>query len=152
VAAPRQVTIHRIAIAEVALPRVVLELECTKGTYVRSIAFELGRALGCGAHLGALRRTRTGSYAEADAIPLDQIDRDRGRAAIIPLARSTGMPSVEVEPALEPLIALGVNLSAEALGQSPQADIFQLVSHDGRLLALVGLKAGAVRYHRVFNS
>jgi tRNA pseudouridine55 synthase len=148
----RPVTIHRIAVAEVALPRVVLDIECSKGTYIRSLAFDLGRDLGCGAHLGALRRTRTGTYDEALAIPLDQIDRVRAAAAVIPMAAMTGMPSVAVERALEPLVALGVILSAEALGHAPETDVFQLVSQEGRLLALVGVTAGEVRYHRVFNA
>jgi len=148
----RPVTIHSIAVVELAPPRVVLDVACSKGTYVRSLAFDLGRDLGCGAHLGALRRTRTGAYVVADAIPLDQVDRDRARAALIPMVAMTGMPSVAVTAELEPLVALGVVLSAEAIGPAPDVAVFQLVSSDGRLLALAGVQAGEVRYHRVFNA
>lgn len=148
--APRAVTIHALAIVELAPPRLVLDIACSKGTYVRSLAHDLGRELGCGAHVAALRRTRTGGYDEAAAIPLDHLDRERAVAALVPMAAVTGMPSVAVEPALERLVGQGVVLSAEALGQVPEVDVFQLVSEDRRLLALAGIKAGQVRYHRVF--
>jgi hypothetical protein len=68
------------------------------------------------------------------------------------MAQVTGMPSLVVDPALEPLVALGVVLSAGALGAAPpEASIFQLVSQDGRLLAVVGIERDQVRYHRVFR-
>jgi tRNA pseudouridine55 synthase len=46
---------------------------CTKGTYLRSIAHDLGRKLGCGAHLAALRRSESGKFSVADALTLDQV-------------------------------------------------------------------------------
>jgi tRNA pseudouridine55 synthase len=150
--APRAVTIHTIAVVELAATRLVIDVECTKGTYIRSLAHDLGRDLGCGAHLCALRRTRTGPYGEDQAIVLDHLDRRRAATALVPMPRVTGMPSLVVEPALEPLVALGVVLSAGALGAAiPEVPVFQLVSQDGRLLALVGIERDHVRYHRVFG-
>lgn len=152
--APRAVTIHSIAIVEhdAELGHVVIDVACSKGTYIRSLAHDLGADLGCGAHLIALRRTRTGAYGEDRAIPLDLVDRTRVATALIPMVAMTGMPSVTVERALEPLVALGVVLSAGALPAAPEAPVFQLVSEDGRLLALVGVSSGEVRYHRVFRA
>jgi tRNA pseudouridine55 synthase len=156
--APRPVTFHRLALVALepatgtAPPRAVIDIECSKGTYVRSLAFDLGRDLGCGAHLAALRRTRTGAYGEALAIPLDRVDRAAVLAALIPLPAITGMPSVTLDPALEPLVANAVMMSAEALGPAPEAPIFQLVDQAGRLLALVSVRGGQVRYQRVFNA
>jgi tRNA pseudouridine55 synthase len=148
----REVTIHAIDVVELAPPRVVLDITCSKGTYVRSLAFDLGRALGCGAHIAALRRTRTGAYTEADAVPLDEIDRERVKTALVPIARVTGMASVAVAPELERLVGLGVVLSAGAFAEAPpEPEVFQLVSQDGKLLALAGVKGSEVRYHRVFN-
>jgi tRNA pseudouridine55 synthase len=49
------------------------ELACTKGTYVRSVAHELGQKVGCGAHLAALRRISSGKFNVADALPLDAV-------------------------------------------------------------------------------
>ena len=48
-----------------------LEIECSKGTYIRSIAHDLGKSLGCGAHLGGLRRTKVGKFSERDMVSLD---------------------------------------------------------------------------------
>lgn len=67
----RHVTIHRISVIAVALPLIEFDVACSKGTYVRSLARDLGEQLGCGAHLAALRRTRSGPFSEADAVTLD---------------------------------------------------------------------------------
>lgn len=67
----REISIHRIDIESVELPLVTLLVECSKGTYIRTLAHDLGEALGCGAHLTALRRTRSGCFDEADAVSLE---------------------------------------------------------------------------------
>ena len=56
--------------------RSVLEADCGKGTYVRAIARDLGRALGCLGHIAALRRTRVGPFTEADAVTVDDLATD----------------------------------------------------------------------------
>ena len=72
----RAVTIHRIAVvhwqAEQA-EHLVIDVDCSKGTYVRTLAEDLGAALGCGAHLSALRRTGSGALEAADAITLEAL-------------------------------------------------------------------------------
>lgn len=55
------------------------EVECSGGTYVRTLVHDLGRALRCGAHLTLLRRTGAGSFTEAEAVPLDEIDSSKLR-------------------------------------------------------------------------
>ncbi len=78
---PRQVTIHRLEILDLQLPRLSLEVECSTGTYIRALARDLGETLGCGAHLESLTRTQVGAFSLQDAIPLGQLaDRaaDRG--------------------------------------------------------------------------
>src|SRR6202049_2297784 len=59
---PRPVEITHLAILAWASPRLTLAIECSKGTYIRSLAYDLGIQLGCGAHLGALVRTRSGPF------------------------------------------------------------------------------------------
>lgn len=68
--APRPVTIHSLRLVDGDRDHAVLEAECGKGTYVRAIARDLGRALGCFGHVVALRRTRVGPFFEADSAPL----------------------------------------------------------------------------------
>jgi tRNA pseudouridine55 synthase len=66
----RPVTIERLELVEWATPDLSLDVMCSKGTYIRSLARDLGEALGCGAHLHALRRTAVGSFRVEEATPL----------------------------------------------------------------------------------
>jgi tRNA pseudouridine55 synthase len=71
---PRTVTIHALELSDWAGPEAVgLRVRCSKGTYIRSLAFDLGRALGVGAHLIALRRTRSGPFRIEEAHPLADV-------------------------------------------------------------------------------
>lgn len=70
----RRVTIHRLELVSWSGDEAVIEVDCSKGTYVRTLAADLGEALGCGAHLIALRRTRIADLAVADAISLEQLE------------------------------------------------------------------------------
>jgi tRNA pseudouridine55 synthase len=67
--APRRVRVHAFELIECAPPRLRVRVECGSGTYVRSLAADLGEALGCGGHVEALRRTRVGVLRLADAVP-----------------------------------------------------------------------------------
>jgi tRNA pseudouridine55 synthase len=71
--APRPVTIHSLDLLRADRDEAVLEARCGKGTYVRAIARDLGRELGCFGHVSALRRTRVGPFREEDAISLVQL-------------------------------------------------------------------------------
>jgi tRNA pseudouridine55 synthase len=70
---PRLVHIYNFRFTSYAEPLGQFRLACTKGTYVRSVAHELGQQLGCGAHLATLRRAVSGKFDVADALPLDAI-------------------------------------------------------------------------------
>lgn len=71
--APRRVVIHELTLTAWDGTRLALEVSCSKGTYVRTLAADLGKALGCGAHLAALRRTRIGALTLGDAVDLDAL-------------------------------------------------------------------------------
>jgi tRNA pseudouridine55 synthase len=70
---PRLVHVYNYRFTEYAEPYGKFRIACTKGTYVRSLAHDLGQKLGCGAHLTALRRSASGKFDVADALPLDAI-------------------------------------------------------------------------------
>ncbi|MGD0635106.1 MAG: tRNA pseudouridine(55) synthase TruB [Beijerinckiaceae bacterium] len=72
--AARIVTIHELEIVAMEGDETVFETRCGKGTYVRAIARDLGRELGCFGHVTALRRTRVGPFVEADAVPLAALE------------------------------------------------------------------------------
>ncbi len=70
----RPVKIHRLEIVDWQTPVVTLEIECSKGTYIRSLAHDLGQELGCGAHLKNLIRTRCGVFNIEDAVPMSRLE------------------------------------------------------------------------------
>lgn len=70
---PRQVTIHELQLLELKLPEFHFTMKCSKGTYVRTLAEDMGRALGCGAYLSALRRTQVGPFCLSRAVTLEHI-------------------------------------------------------------------------------
>jgi tRNA pseudouridine55 synthase len=70
----RTVTIHRLELVSWQPPLAVLEIECSKGTYIRSLAHDLGQTLGCGAHLKGLVRTRCGIFAIEDAVSFSRLE------------------------------------------------------------------------------
>jgi tRNA pseudouridine55 synthase len=70
----RPVTIHELVLTQASAEEATFEARCGKGTYVRAIARDLGRLLGCLGHVSALRRTRVGPFSEADAVALARIE------------------------------------------------------------------------------
>lgn len=71
--AARRVTVRAIRIEEFAGERLRIYVECSKGTYIRTLAEDIGTALGCGAHVESLRRTRSGEFALAQAVTIEQL-------------------------------------------------------------------------------
>lgn len=71
---PRKIMIRVFEITAIALPRVSFRVVCGTGTYIRSLAGDFGKALGCGAYLSALKRTRIGNYTLADAVSIREFE------------------------------------------------------------------------------
>jgi tRNA pseudouridine55 synthase len=99
---PRKVTIYRLEVQEVALPLFTLEVTCSQGTYIRTLAADLGRALGCGAHLAGLRRLAVGPFKVEEALTLEalrEFTREELASQIIPLAECLpGFRALSVGP------------------------------------------------------
>jgi tRNA pseudouridine55 synthase len=97
---PRPIEIHRLALLAWDTPDAVLELACSKGTYVRVLAEDLGRKLGCGAHLAALRRTATGGFRLADAVTLEALEaidaRQRDALLLPPAVLVRDLPRLQL--------------------------------------------------------
>lgn len=138
--APRQVTIHRLDVLALQLPRLTIEVECSTGTYVRALARDLGEALGCGAHLAALTRTRVGSFALQDAIAGDALaDRiahagwqDTLLPLDLPLRHWTDCHLSEAETTD---VLNGVRVAAR--GDTREGEYGRAYDPQGRLLAVV---------------
>ena len=72
--ASRKTTIHEFEITRIALPEIDFRVVCSKGTYIRSLAFDFGKAMKSGSHLTVLRRTKIGNYNVADAINVNDFE------------------------------------------------------------------------------
>jgi len=92
---PRRVTIHTIELLNVSPLHAEIEVACSKGTYIRTLAQDIGRALGCYAHLSALSRTHAGPFALADAVTLEQLQAlsDPKEALLPPVLPPTLSPN-----------------------------------------------------------
>ena len=97
---PRSVEIHHIHVIDWQDDRLLLDVRCSKGTYIRTLAQDLGEALGCGAHLTALRRTASGGLSVDDAVTLDRLAEldEAGRDALLQPADAllAGWPRVQL--------------------------------------------------------
>jgi tRNA pseudouridine55 synthase len=91
VMAPREVLVHRLSLVSSEANAATFEAECGKGTYVRAIARDLGRALGCGGHVIALRRTRVGPFHDSAAVALDDLKQSPERLGAALLAVTAGL-------------------------------------------------------------
>ncbi|HVU49879.1 MAG TPA: tRNA pseudouridine(55) synthase TruB [Polyangia bacterium] len=159
---PRAVTVHELALAGFGGPEAVaLRVRCSKGTYVRSLAHDLGRALGLGAHVAALRRTRSGPFALADARALDVLlaalapGLDSPLPVISPAEALAHLPRCGVDPAGVRTLEQGKRLPWLDLAGAPDpagAPRVRVLRPDGTLLAVAEPRGdGTVRTLRVFG-
>jgi tRNA pseudouridine55 synthase len=135
----------------------VFEAECGKGTYVRSLARDMGRALGCLGHVIALRRTRVGSFDEAAAVRLDTLEaaarqgEDALQACLLPVeAALEALPDLSVGPGDAASLARGQSVLVRGR-DAPILNGAAWAHFKGRILALGELEKGAFRPTRVFN-
>jgi tRNA pseudouridine55 synthase len=131
---PRKVSVYRFDVApDPERPGVYrAEVECSSGTYIRVLADDIGTALGGGAHIGLLRRTRIGSFGGGEMRPLDHLTHD---AILTPAQAMRDLPLIAVEPEIGGLIGRGLALDRVpigAVGEGPWA----MVDQQGRLLAV----------------
>jgi tRNA pseudouridine55 synthase len=158
---PRPVEIHELVLVEQPdNSHSVFEAECGKGTYVRALARDIGRLLGCYGHISALRRTLVGPFDEQDMIPLAELEALCDRAASGEGSLADAL--LPVETALDDIPALAVTRADAARLHRGQAVLLRgrdapncsgtvYVTVAGRLLALAELGNGELIPKRVFN-
>ena len=159
--APRPVEIHRLELIETPDPdHAVFAAECGKGTYVRALARDMGRALDCLGHVAALRRTAVGPFAEDVAARLDTLQRT-GQAggeneaielpALLPVAAGlAALPALRVSPADAGRLARGQAVLLRGR-DAPVMEGWVSVFAQGALVALAQVEQGELRPRRIFN-
>jgi tRNA pseudouridine55 synthase len=145
----RAVTIHALDLVELIdeeYPRATLDVVCSGGTFVRTLVHDLGDRIGCGAHLGSLRRTEAGGFTLEDAITLGDVSPETLR----PLVDAVRvLPAIEVDEATASDVAHGRSLPAES--GTPASELVALVSR-GRLLAVYRHEKGRLIPDRVVSA
>jgi tRNA pseudouridine55 synthase len=155
--APRQVEIHHLELTETPDPdHATLLAECGKGTYVRALARDMGRALGCLGHVAGLRRTAVGPFGEDVAVSLDALQRLRSgeaieRAALLPVeAGVAALPALQVSSSDAGRLARGQAVLLRGR-DAPVMGGWVSVSSGGALIALAQVEKGELRPRRIFN-
>jgi tRNA pseudouridine55 synthase len=157
--ASRSVMVEALELFEARPNEADFELRCGKGTYVRAIARDLGRALGCFGHVTALRRTATGPFTEADMISLEKLEEfshnDAGRKAMMTVIRPLrtaldDIPALALSEAESARLRQGQSVALRSVGSPREGDIVLVLSNE-KPLALAALKDGVLHPKRVFN-
>jgi tRNA pseudouridine55 synthase len=143
----RPVTIHRLELIGYEAPMLKIRVTCSKGTYVRVLGEDIGAALGCGAHLNALRRIQVGALTADTMITLEELQAHAEPLSLLaPVdALLSSFPSVELTPELAKRFLNGQRL---ALGKEsvmvPQELGRVRVYHEGKLLGTANLQEYAI--------
>ena len=150
--AARRVRVHALELLQCAAHSLELRIRCSKGTYIRTLVEDIGRALGCGAHVSALRRTLSGAFRIEDAVRLEQLQAETAAARdarLLPLEQLLGsLPRVDLPAALAERFARGQALQ---IAQAPAGQC-RVYGQQGRLLGLgEGRAPGELRPRRLVS-
>lgn len=153
--APRMIEVYNLELLEWAPPEAVIDVYCSSGTYVRSLAHDLGEVLGCGAHLVGLRRTKSGRFTLRDAVPLrklrEHFENGTWYQLLIPAAEAlSDWPSIELTHEQVEAIRHGHRIP----GQPDIAHLARGISQQGELVALLEFDAATSEWQpkKVFFS
>ena len=143
---PRRVTIYRIELLIYEYPHMEIEVDCGKGTYIRSLARDLGEELGCGAFVEELRRTRVGPFATGRAVALDS-DVRTALSSLLPLAAAVAeLPAVTLEAAALRALRQGKAVDLPSYPDQPArpeaATEMAIFNQAGLLAAIAILESG----------
>jgi tRNA pseudouridine55 synthase len=153
---PRPVKIYRIDLTAFEDPLVSLTIRCSKGVYIRTLCAEAGDALGTGAHLAGLERTRSGRFSIDHAITLDTL-REMARAghaaeAMTPIDDALAdFPLVPVSESESERVLHGVQIPCPASLANISSELVRLHSPAGRLLAVARIFSGVLKPDLVFS-
>ncbi len=141
----RQIQIYRLEILEIALPRVIFEVSCSAGTYVRSLCADIGKILGCGGHLKNLRRTACSGYSITDAVSLSELEElvrsgDVDRHLTCMAEALPDMVSFQADKALTDKIKYGMMITTTDVSPScllPGDTMVKIIDGNNRLLSIL---------------
>jgi tRNA pseudouridine55 synthase len=146
----RDVVIHALDLLAYDPPLLTLRVACSSGTYIRSLAHDLGAALGCGGHVAALRRTAVGAFSVAQAVSLDALTPETLAAALLPpQAAVAHLPRLEVDDSEATRLSLGQRLLAPP--DAPLGDVAAF-GPGGRFLGVVEIDGDVIRPRKMLSA
>lgn len=135
----RKVNIKEIDDIKIELPYVSMSVKCTKGTYIRSLCFDIGEYLNVGAVMTELKRTRTSVFCEEDSINIDDLDEDSLNAKLIPIDEALNKyQKVEVNEKFKKLLINGVNVFDKRLNNDKleMDKLYRVYDEEGNFLGI----------------
>jgi tRNA pseudouridine55 synthase len=145
----RQVTVYELSVIEWNSPQLEIELTCSSGTFVRSIAHDLGRELGCGGHISALRRLSIGEFSVSESVTLPALDRENWKQHLMPLdAAVNHLPRIDLS--VEQAMQLQHGQSVPAQLSPDNADLARAYDKNGRFVGIVALENDRWRARKIF--
>jgi tRNA pseudouridine55 synthase len=145
----REVHIMNLQLLQWADPFLQLELACSSGTYVRSLAHDLGQALGCGGHITALQRTAVGEFSLPQAVSLPDLQMGDWQNHLLPIDHAVQhLPSLDLSAAEAARVQLGQQLTRQ--DTHPDAPLVRVYEPSGRFLAILRSKENSWQPHKVF--
>ncbi len=153
---PRAVTLYEVQLLGYQAPVLELTVRCSPGTYIRSIAMELGQVLGCGAHLSHLLRTECGGFTVDQAVTLEQVAQELEHGAWQrhlrpPTQAVQHLPTITVNEQDALRIYHGVQVPWEITPEASPQGWTCVLDEAGTLLAVVTFEQGHLRMERVFH-
>ncbi len=145
---PRKVEITALTLSDWAAPEFTLDVTCSAGTYMRSLAYDIGEALGVGAYLAGLTRTASGRFTLENAVPLDTLLADPARYVIAPKTALADYPSLLLDAAAEDDITHGRSITSD-VSDGITAMAYS-AADENRLIAVVQAENGRLKPQKVF--
>ncbi len=128
---PRKITIYSIDIVEIKIPIVKILVKCSKGTYIRSLCYDIGSALGCGAMMWSLERHGTGSFVKEDSINIDQLNEENIKDFLLPIESTfENYHRIIVDEKFEKLLVNGVAVKDNKLVKDLNKSVYYTIFNE----------------------
>lgn len=145
----REVTIYQLALLSWQPPSLALSVTCSAGTYIRSIAHDLGEQLGCGGHITTLRRTEIGVFTTTNGVALADLNNDNWTQFLLPLDTAVQhLPQLQVTAVAAQDLQNGKWLPCQA--NHPQAPLVRVYDPDGTFIGIVAAYDDVWRPRKMF--
>ncbi len=146
----RNITIHQLDLVDCSLPHIKIKVHSSTGTYIRSLAYDVGEQLGCGAHIVQLRRTSVGELKSETAVSLDTLTSDNFSDYL--LAADTAVkhiPRLNVAEEDAQRLLLGQPIESQAT--QPEEPLVRAYAESGRFLGMVKRSETGWKAHKMFT-